>query len=149
MEIGQTVKALVTQIENFGIFFDSGGNKILVTIPEISWHRINHPSDFTEIGNEHEILILNIQNDKISGSIKQTKPDENPWKNAHLYEVGSIHKGIVKKNYIYGTFLEIFKGPEVLLKNEYGGGNLKIGDTINLEILFCEPGYKLEAKIKT
>ena len=104
MKIGQTIKALVTQIENFGIFFDSGGNKILVTIPEISWYRISHPSDFTKIGNEHEILILSIQNDKISGSIKQTKPDENPWKNPHLYKVGSIHKGIVKKNYIYGYF---------------------------------------------
>jgi len=116
LEVGQVVEGKVVRIADFGAFIDLGGIDGLLPISEISWQRIQHPSDVLKIGDDLTLKVLKVDRDshKISLSLKQLQPD--PWTTlAERYREGEVIEGKVTKLATFGAFVEIEPGVEALL----------------------------------
>ena len=116
--VGTKVKGEVVNVMSYGAFVKlEDGIEGLVHISEMSWtKRINHPSELVNIGDEVEVVVLGINQDKqeISLGMKQTQP--NPWeKVAEKYPPGSRVKGTVRNLTNYGAFIELEEGVDGLL----------------------------------
>ena len=116
LEVGQRRKGIVKNIADFGAFVDLGGIDGLLHITDMSWGRINHPSEMLSIDQEVEVQILHIDHDKekIALGLKQKSP--SPWENVQeKYPVGSRIKGSVVNVMSYGAFVKLEEGVEGLV----------------------------------
>ncbi len=116
LEKGQVRKGIVKNITDFGVFIDLGGVDGLLHITDLSWGRVNHPSELVKLDQELEVMILdfNESKDRISLGLKQLQP--HPWENVEeKYPVGSKVKGRVVSLTDYGAFIELEKGIEGLI----------------------------------
>lgn len=116
LQEGQVVKGTVRRLTQFGAFVDIGGVDGLLHISEMSWHRINHPSEVVKVGDELEIMVLKLdrENEKISLGLKQVLP--NPWDSVQeKYPVGSIVKAKVVRLAPFGAFVQLEPGVEGLV----------------------------------
>ncbi|MBN1425125.1 30S ribosomal protein S1 [Candidatus Fermentibacteria bacterium] len=106
----------VKNITDFGAFIDLGGIDGLLHITDMSWGRVNHPSEVVTIGDELTVKVLSFDKDRerISLGLKQLTP--YPWKDiAERYQVGSRVTGRVVSITDYGAFVELEKGVEGLI----------------------------------
>jgi len=113
---GQIRKGIVKNIAEFGAFVDLGGIDGLLHITDMSWGRINHPSEMVAIDQEIEVQILHIhrENEKIALGLKQKTP--SPWEQVEAkYPVGSRVKGTVVNVMSYGAFVKLEEGIEGLV----------------------------------
>lgn len=113
---GKIVKGKITSIKDFGVFVDLGGIEGLLHINDISWGRIEHPSEVFSENQEIDVMILKLDpaNGRISLGYKQRFPD--PWENVDKkYPVGSKVKGKVVSLTDFGAFIELEKGVEGLV----------------------------------
>jgi small subunit ribosomal protein S1 len=116
MEVNQVRPGLVKNITDFGAFIDLGGVDGLLHITDMSWGRISHPSEMLEIGQEIEVMILDIDYEKERVSLGLKQKSENPWEDVeNKYPVGSTVKGRVVNIMPYGAFIEIEDGVEGLI----------------------------------
>ncbi len=116
MEVNQVRPGLVKNITDFGAFIDLGGVDGLLHITDMSWGRISHPSEMLEIGQEIEVMILDIDYDKERVSLGLKQKSANPWADVEgKYPVGSTIKGRVVNIMPYGAFVEIEDGVEGLI----------------------------------
>ena len=116
IEIGATVKGIVRRLADFGAFVDIGGVDGLVHVTDLSWGRVKHPSDVVAVGQEIEVKILNVdqERERISLSYKQTQP--RPWTVAgEKYPVGSVVEGKVVRITTFGAFVELEPGLDGLV----------------------------------
>ena len=116
LEVGQLRKGIVKNIADFGVFVDLGGIDGLLHITDMSWGRINHPSELVSLDQEIEVVILNIdrEREKIALGLKQKTP--SPWEDIELrYPVGSRVKGTVVNVMNYGAFVKLEEGVEGLV----------------------------------
>ena len=114
--IGDRVKGLVKNITDFGAFVDLSGMDGLLHITAMSWGRVNHPSELLHIGQELEVLILDVDRDKERVSLGLKQLSDNPWADIEAkYPIGSQVKGRVTKLLAYGAFVELEKGVEGLV----------------------------------
>ena len=116
LEKGQIRKGLVKNITDFGAFIDLGGVDGLLHITDMSYKRINHPTEMVQLGQEVEVMVLdfNDKKERISLGMKQLKP--HPWKDiAERYPEGAIVKGKVVSITDYGAFVELDSGVEGLI----------------------------------
>jgi small subunit ribosomal protein S1 len=116
LEVGQTRKGVVKNIADFGAFVDLGGIDGLLHITDMSWGRINHPSEMVKIDDELEVMVLHIdyEKEKIALGLKQRQA--SPWENvATKYPVGSVVKGTVVNVMSYGAFVKLEDGIEGLV----------------------------------
>jgi len=112
----QVRKGVVKNIAEFGAFVDLGGIDGLLHITDMSWGRINHPSEVLAIDQEIEVVILHIdhEKEKIALGLKQKSP--SPWENvAEKYPVGSRVSGTVVNVMTYGAFVKLEEGIEGLV----------------------------------
>ncbi len=116
LERGQVLEGLVKNITDFGAFLDLGGVDGLLYITDISWGRINHPSEVLKLNDKINVVVLDFDENKkrISLGMKQLQP--HPWDvlDAELKE-GSVVKGKIVNIEDYGAFLEILPGVEGLI----------------------------------
>ena len=113
---GEIRKGVVKNIADFGAFVDLGGIDGLLHITDMSWGRINHPSEMLQLDDEIEIVILSINRDKekISLGLKQKEP--SPWDAVEeRYPVGTRLKGTVVNVMTYGAFIKLEEGVEGLV----------------------------------
>ena len=116
MEIGQVRKGLVKNITDFGAFIDLGGVDGLLHITDMSWGRISHPSEMLEVGQEVEVMILDIDYEKERVSLGFKQKSQNPWEKVEeKYPVGCKVKGRVVNIMPYGAFVELEDGVEGLI----------------------------------
>ena len=116
LEIGQTREGMVKNITDFGAFIDLGGVDGLLHITDMSWGRINHPSELVSIGDSIQVKILNYEEGKtrISLGMKQLTP--YPWEGVtERYPEGAIVDGKVVSTTDYGAFVELERGIEGLV----------------------------------
>ena len=116
LEKNQVRKGIVKNITDFGAFIDLGGVDGLLHITDMSYKRINHPSEMLQLGQEVEVMVLdfNDKKERISLGMKQLKP--HPWKDiAERYPEGAIVKGKVVSITDYGAFVELDSGVEGLI----------------------------------
>lgn len=116
LEEGQVLKATVKAITDFGVFVDLGGVDGLIHITDLSWGRINHPSDVVELDQEIEVKVLEYDKEKkrVTLGLKQLTP--HPWDNIEeKLKIGDKVSGKVVSITDYGAFIEIEKGIEGLI----------------------------------
>ncbi|HLP18613.1 MAG TPA: 30S ribosomal protein S1 [Bacteroidota bacterium] len=116
LEKGQILEGSVKAISDFGVFVDLGGVDGLVHITDLSWGRVNHPSEIVKLDQTINVVVLDFDQEKkrISLGYKQLQP--HPWENIETkYPVGTKVNGKVVSLTDYGAFIEIEKGIEGLI----------------------------------
>jgi small subunit ribosomal protein S1 len=116
LEKGQVLEGTVKNITDFGAFMDLGGLDGLLYITDISWGRINHPSEVVKMDQKLQVVVLDFDDDKkrISLGLKQLTP--HPWDVLpETIKEGEVVKGKVVNIEDYGAFLEILPGVEGLV----------------------------------
>jgi len=116
LEVGMTMKGIVKNITEYGCFVDLGGIDGLLHITDMSWGRVNHPSEMFEVGDEVEVMILKFdpRTERVSLGLKQVS--EDPWVSvSDKYHVGDRVKGKVVSLTDYGAFVELEDGIEGLI----------------------------------
>lgn len=123
LNVGDTVKGLVTGVVDFGVFVNVDGIEGLVHISEISWERVNNPSDYVKVGDEIEAKIIAIDKERLSLSMKQLT--EDPWlSEVEKLKKGSKVEGTVTRITPFGAFVQISPAVEALVHvSELGEGN--------------------------
>jgi len=116
VKVGQVKKGVISNILDFGAFVDLGGVDGLIHISELSWGHVNHPSEIVKIGDEVEVVILEVDKEKkrVALGLKQTQID--PWMElTKKYAMGDVVDGKVIKIVPFGAFVQIEKGIEGLV----------------------------------
>jgi small subunit ribosomal protein S1 len=146
LEKGQVLEGTIKNITDFGAFLDLGGLDGLLYITDISWGRINHPSEILKLDQKLNVVVLDFDDDKkrISLGLKQLTP--HPWDTLpETIKEGEIVKGKVVNIEDYGAFLEIFPGVEGLVHvSEITWANTPINAKE-----FFKLGDEYEAKVVT
>ena len=145
LEVGQTRKGVVKNIADFGAFVDLGGIDGLLHITDMSWGRINHPSEVVKIDDELEVMILHIDYEKEKIALGLKQKSASPWENvAEKYPVGSTVKGTVVNVMSYGAFVKLEDGIEGLVhisemswtkRISHPNELVQIGDEIDVVVL--------------
>ena len=116
MKVGELRKGKVKNITDFGAFIDLGGVDGLLHITDMSWGRITNPKEMLEVGQEIEVMVLDIDFAKERVSLGLKQKSANPWDDVETkYPVGSTVKGRVVNIMPYGAFVEIEQGVEGLI----------------------------------
>ena len=116
LEEGCFLEGTIKNLTDYGAFVDLGGIDGLLHITDISWKRINHPSELLKLGQEVKVKVLKFDRDKQRVSLGMKQISEDPWLEADLrYAKNSIVKGKVVNLTDYGAFLEIEEGIEGLI----------------------------------
>ena len=116
MQVGELRKGKVKNITDFGAFIDLGGVDGLLHITDMSWGRITNPKEMLEVGQEIEVMVLDIDFAKERVSLGLKQKSANPWDEVETkYPVGSTVKGHVVNIMPYGAFVEIEQGVEGLI----------------------------------
>jgi small subunit ribosomal protein S1 len=116
LEKGQVRKGVVKNITDFGAFVDLGGIDGLLHLTDLSWGRVQHPSEVVQIGQDLEVKVLDFdrERERISLGLKQLQP--YPWQEVTAkYPVGTRVKGKVVSITDYGAFVELERGVEGLI----------------------------------
>ena len=142
--VGEKVHGVVRRITDFGAFVDIGGIDGLVHVTDCAWGRVKQPSDALSIGQEIEVLILNVDKEKerVSLGYKQLQP--KPWtKAAEKYPIGSIVEGKVVRIVPFGAFVALEPTIDGLIhisqvavkRVEKVEDELKVGDIVRCKVL--------------
>ncbi len=116
LEKGQIRKGVVKNITDFGAFVDLGGIDGLLHITDMSWGRVNNPSEMVNIGDELEVKVLEFDKDRERISLGLKQLQSYPWTDVDLkYPEGQVVKGKVVSITNYGAFVELEKGIEGLI----------------------------------
>jgi len=157
-EVGQKVIGEVKRITDFGAFVDIGGVDGLIHISELSYSRIDHPSEVVKPGDKVEVVILALDkdNNKISLGLKQTMPE--PWSTIeNKYHIGDIIEAKVVRFANFGAFVEVESGIDGLVHISQISDKriakpsdvLQIGETIKAKIIDINiPEKKMSLSIK-
>jgi len=113
---GEIRKGIVSGLRDFGAFVDLGGADGLIHISELAWHRVKHPRELLNVGQEIEVFVLRLDQDgrRIGLSLKRLQP--NPWTQIdELYHVGQMVEGTISRVTQFGAFVSLDPGIEALL----------------------------------
>ena len=153
---GDVVEGTVKNVTDFGAFVDLGGVDGLLHISEMSWGRIEHPKKVFTIGQVLNVLVKEINGNKVALSLKFE--DANPWKDATTkYAVGNVVTGKVARMTDFGAFIELDNGVDALLhvsqiskeRIEKPADVLNVGDEVTAKITdFNEETKKISLSVK-
>lgn len=116
VKVGDKVTGAVKNITDFGAFVDLQGMDGLLHITDMSWGRINHPSEMLVIGQPVDVVILDVDREKERVSLGLKQMSDNPWEDIERkYAIGARVKGKVTKLLPYGAFVELERGVEGLV----------------------------------
>ncbi len=116
IKVGMVLEGTVKNITDFGIFVDLGGLDGLVHITDITWGRINHPSEVVELDQPIKVVVVGFDENTKRVSLGMKQLESHPWENIEIkYPVGSKAQGRVVSITDYGAFVEIEKGIEGLV----------------------------------
>src|SRR5499427_8697415 len=159
------VRGIVKNITDYGVFIDLGGIDGLLHVTDLSWGRVNHPSEMFNVGDEITVKILKYDREKerVSLGYKQLTPD--PWTLVRqVYPVGARVTGKVVNITDYGAFVELEAGVEGLIhvsemswskRVKHPSKILNVGDTVDALVLGVDPtarrislGSKIQGKVR-
>lgn len=153
---GDIVTGKVQSILDYGVFVDLGGVDGLLHITEMGWGKIKNPKKVFNIGDEIKVLVREINDGKISLTIKF--PEDNPWLNARVkYGIGNTVKGKVVRMTDYGAFVSLEENIDALLHvSEISRARVKnpadvltIGQEIEAKVIdFNETEHKISLSMK-
>jgi small subunit ribosomal protein S1 len=142
---GEVRRGTVKNLTDFGAFVDLNGMDGLLHITDMSWGRLNHPSDMLSVGQEVEVVVLDVDQAKERISLGLKQRTDNPWEGIeHRYPVGARIRGKVVNLVPYGAFVEIEDGIEGLVhvsemswtkRVAKASDVLKVGDVVDAVVL--------------
>lgn len=145
LQKGQVLEGVIKNMTNFGVFIDLGGVDGLLHITDISWGRINHPSEVLHLDQRVNVVVLDFDEDKKRISLGMKQLQAHPWDALVAdIQVGSRVSGKIVNVADYGAFLEIMPGVEGLIHvSEMSWSQhlrnpqefLKVGDTVEAVVL--------------
>ena len=145
LEKGQVLEGVVKNITSYGVFIDLGGVDGLVHITDLSWSRINHPSEVVELDQKINVVILDFDEGKTRIQLGLKQLEKHPWD--ALDENLSIGDKVTGKVVVladYGAFVEVLPGVEGLIHVSEmswsahlrsAGDFMKVGDAVEAEVL--------------
>jgi small subunit ribosomal protein S1 len=113
---GEIVNGTVTNVTDFGVFVDLGGLEGLIHVSELSWGRVQHPTDVLQIGDPVRALVLTVseENGRVALSLKRLCP--NPWDMlVQSYQPGDVVEGVITTIMRFGAFARLKEGVEGLI----------------------------------
>jgi len=152
LEEGVILEGTVKNITGYGAFVDLGGIDGILHISDMSWGRINHPTEVVHVGEKLKVVVLKFdpEKERISLGIKQLTPD--PWHTvAEKYPLGSRVQGKVISLMDYGAFVELESGIEGLIhisemswtkKVSHPSKILQVGQTVEVVVLNVDPSHR-------
>lgn len=145
---GQALDGVVKNITDYGAFIDMGGVDGLLHVTDISWKRINHPSEVFKVGDSVKVMVTKFDEKTKRVSLGMKQLESNPWEGIQdQFQVGAKFKGKVASIADYGVFVELMNGIEGLVhvsemswtkKNTHPSKIVAIGDEVNVVILDVE-----------
>jgi ribosomal protein S1 len=146
----QIRRGIVRRITNYGAFVDLGGIDGLLHISEMSWTRINHPSEVLKEGQELDVMILKMDVDAGRVSLGLRQILEDPWKNIdQRYHAGELIYGTVTRIVPFGAFVQVEGGiegiiPNAELSSKKGGKGAAIqqGQEVEVKVLDVRPNER-------
>jgi small subunit ribosomal protein S1 len=145
LEEGMVLTGTIKNLTEYGAFVDLGGIDGLLHITDMSWGRVNHPSEVFNVGDEVTVKVLkyNPETERVSLGLKQTQ--EDPWNHAEeAYPLGKRVRGKVMSLTDYGSFVELEPGVEGLIhvsemswtkKIKHPSKIMNVGDEIECQVL--------------
>tara|TARA_Y100000996_G_C22483247_1_gene627093 strand:- start:366 stop:1217 length:852 start_codon:yes stop_codon:yes gene_type:complete len=114
---GKVLRGFIKNLTDYGAFIDLGGIDGLLHITDISWRRINHPSEILKLGDEIEVKVLKYDSDKNRVSLGMKQLEDDPWdKVKDLIELGNKYTGNVTNIADYGVFVDLGNNIEGLVR---------------------------------
>ena len=145
LEKGQVLEGTVKNITSYGVFVDLGGVDGLIHITDLSWSRVNHPSEILEDGQVVKVVILDLDDEKTRIQLGMKQLEAHPWDALSAdMKVGDRVKGKVVVLADYGAFVEVAPGVEGLIHVSEmswsthlrsAGDFVKVGDEVEAEVL--------------
>ena len=152
LKVGDVLGGTVKNITDFGAFIDLGGIDGLLHITDITWGRINHPSEKISIGEELEVKIIDYDPETVRVSLGLKQLQSEPWNGIEdKYPINSVVKGKVVNMMKYGAFVELEEGVEGLVHVsemswtrhiKHPTDLFKIGDILEAKVLTVESNEK-------
>src|SRR6187399_275896 len=146
---GQVVEGIVKNLTEYGAFIDLGGIDGLLHITDMSWGRVNHPSELFQVGDHVRVKVLkfNPETERVSLGLKQIT--EDPWTHAQTkYPPGTVVRGKVVSLKDYGAFIELEQGIEGLVhisemswtrRVKHPSKMVAVGDMVEAVVLDVDP----------
>jgi small subunit ribosomal protein S1 len=142
---GKKVTGFIKNLTDYGAFIDLGGIDGLLHITDISWKRINHPSELLRVGDEIDVIVLKFDTEKNRVSLGMKQLLDDPWDMIpEKLEVGSSYNGIVANIADYGVFVDLGDNVEGLVrtselnwtnKNINPNKVVNLGDEIQVKVI--------------
>ena len=158
IEVGKRYHGVVKSLTSYGAFVDIGGVDGMVHVSELSWKRINKPSEVVSVGDEIDVYVINFDRETRKISLGYKDPNENPWEQFMAkYSVGDIATVRVVKLMTFGAFAEVVPGVDGLIhisqiaNRRIGKPDevLTVGDEVNVRITAVdEEKHKVSLSIR-
>lgn len=151
LEVGKIYHGVVSSICNFGVFVDLGGADGLVHLSELSWKRVDDPSEVVQVGQEVDVYVMGVDRERkrIALSLRRTQPE--PWETiAERYQLGQLVQGKVTQLTSFGAFVRIEDGVEGLVHlSELSDAPIshprevvQEGDVVTLRVIRIDPAHR-------
>jgi small subunit ribosomal protein S1 len=151
LQRGDVRKGVVTSLQPFGAFVDLGGADGLIHLSELSWSKVNHPSEVLQVGQEVEVYVLNVDRERrrIGLSLRRLRPE--PWSTVpKKFKVGQVVEGTITKLVNFGAFARVDDGVEGLIhiselsKHRVGHPRevVQEGQTLPMRIIRIDPARR-------
>jgi small subunit ribosomal protein S1 len=148
---GQIVDGVIKNLTDYGAFIDLGGIDGLLHVTDMSWGRVNHPSEIFQVGDEIKVKVLKFdpESERVSLGLKQIQPD--PWTTvAQRYPMGSRVTGKVVRLTDFGAFVELEPGVDGLLHISQMANRpisrpdeiVSVGDELTLLVIRVDPNER-------
>ena len=141
---GKTVSGFVKNLTDYGAFIDLGGIDGLLHITDISWRRINHPSELLKVGDQAKVIVLKYDTEKNRVSLGMKQLEDDPWnKIPEKLVVNEVYKGKVANIADYGVFVDLGDNIEGLIRTaelNWTNKNINPSKVVNL-------GDEIEVKV--
>lgn len=140
LQEGEVRNGRVTSLREFGAFVDIGGADGLIHISELSWNRVDDPSEIVNVGEEIEIKVIRLDRDanRIGLSLKRLQP--SPWDAAvGIIKADQEHDGVVSHIGASGVYVRVDGGPEGLLRSDEDMPVLSAGQKVRVRVSDFDP----------
>ncbi len=145
---GETRKGKVSGVAKFGVFVDLGGADGLIHTSELSWQTVTNPEEFVHIGDEIDVMVLNVDKEKERISLSLRRLNTEPWTTiTEAFEIGQIVTGTITRLTTFGAFAQIEGGIEGLIhiselsdkRITHPKEAVQEGEVLELKILNLDP----------
>ena len=143
VEVGKVYNGVVKSLTNFGVFVDLGGVDGRISLSDLCWHRVKHPSEVVSVGDNVEVTIKDIDSENKKISLIYKKAEENPWEILkNKYNVGDVAEVKIMSITGFGAFAQIIPGIDGLIhisqiakeRIEKVADKLTVGDVVEAKI---------------